>query len=455
MKSCTRPSKRAWSTAMTSATSGRYISVGGWTSRSSSSAWPSRIVRQVRDPGGERGACGPIGRVDVAGGLGHAEQLGSDALVDVAVEVERDRFDGLGRLLVDDAHVDSSKVSGVSLLDREGPAACPRRKDPEAFAKNSLCSPRRRRVRRGRTRADRRHRRGRRHPARHAGLGPDGSRLRRPARSGCCSTPTTTQARREPPRDGGDRDHRDATCPPFAALQMKGTCTEVTPGDRSRYRAVGSVPRRVLHRNRSDRAHPPRVSRTPRSEHARRVHRAGDRTVRSDARAGRRQRPMPGRRARREQRVAPPARGVFRGRDSRGDRDRGCRRHAQRHVSLQGPSRRRRTHRALEPVLLENGEKPRGEPTRVRLADRSPHLRRVATHRGVRAHRAPRCDLRAAPRRRRDRRRVPPHGRRVPLTRGRRLPRARGRPGARTARPRRTFRRGHRARSASASSSLG
>ena len=43
---------------------------------------------------GEIGAAGAVGRVELPGGVGHREQLGADALVDVAVEVERHGLDG-------------------------------------------------------------------------------------------------------------------------------------------------------------------------------------------------------------------------------------------------------------------------------------------------------------------------------------------------------------------------
>ena len=55
-------------------------------------------VDEVVDPVGEGQATGAVGRVDPTGVDGGGEQLGPDALVDVAVEVDGDDAEVAGRL---------------------------------------------------------------------------------------------------------------------------------------------------------------------------------------------------------------------------------------------------------------------------------------------------------------------------------------------------------------------
>src|SRR4029079_16783128 len=91
--------------------------------------------------------------------------------------------------------------------------------------------------------------------------------------------------------------------------------------------------------------------------------------------------------------------------------------------------------RAVEPVLLEDGAQPRGEPDRVRAADRPVHVRRVPPRVAVRAHGTPRTGVRALAPRRRSRRRAHRDARDLQTAQRRHLSRRRTRSGhARSAR---------------------
>ena len=219
-----------------------------------------------------------------------------------------------------------------------------------------------RRVPRVRLLAHRRHgRRPTASPTRPAGWGLTVRRRRPAARSGCCSTPSDAAADRPCGRTASPIAVTGGDVRTLRSVQLKGTVrwrsSRRPPPTATR---AGAYCDAFFAAVEADRRHRPRRcwsgSCPPTYV---RLHRRRRRGLRPDARA--RARAARWRRERRP-RCARRSAPLLRGRDPRRDRDRVGRRHAERHLPLAGPRRRRRAHRPLEPVLLEDGPQPRREP---------------------------------------------------------------------------------------------
>ena len=91
-RSSIRASSRVWSLAISSARTGQVGLDGGWTKRPRAGRASTRS--SIRSTRGRRArTAGAVGGVEAAGLRGHPEELGSDALVDVVVEVDGDELD--------------------------------------------------------------------------------------------------------------------------------------------------------------------------------------------------------------------------------------------------------------------------------------------------------------------------------------------------------------------------